>query len=47
MEKLELRVMQSSLIVEDNDMYVEGLVNKTESWSHTLGVRKKFKENVC
>lgn len=48
MEKLELRVMSSSLTVnpDGEDMVVEGLVNKTESWSHTLGKRKKFKEKI-
>ena len=47
MERLELRVMQSSIATNDEDLIVEGLVNKTESWSHTLGVRKKFKEKIC
>lgn len=47
MERLELRVMQSSIVTNDEDLIVEGLVNKTESWSHTLGVRKKFKEKIC
>lgn len=47
MEKLELRVIQSSIVTNDDELVVEGLVNKTESWSHTLGVRKKFKEKIC
>ena len=47
MEKLELRVMQTSISTEGSDMIVEGLVNKTESWSHTLGMRKKFREKIC
>ena len=47
MEKLELRVMQTSIATDSTDMVVEGLVNKTESWSHTLGMRKKFREKIC
>lgn len=47
MEKLELRVMQTSITTDNTDMIVEGLVNKTESWSHTLGMRKKFREKIC
>lgn len=47
MEKLELRVMQTSIATDNTDMVVEGLVNKTESWSHTLGMRKKFREKIC
>lgn len=46
MEKLELRVVHSSLTVNDNDLIVEGLVNRTESWSFTLGMRKKFREKI-
>lgn len=46
MEKLELRVAQSSLVASDDGLIVEGLVNKTESWSHTLGQRKKFREKI-
>lgn len=47
MEKLELRVMQTSIATDGTDMVVEGLVNRTESWSHTLGMRKKFREKIC
>ena len=48
MENMELRVLPSNLqFASDNDdLIVEGLVNRTESWSHELGIRKKFKERV-
>lgn len=46
MEKIELRIAQSSLTAEDNDLIVEGLVNKTESWSHMLGQKKRFREKI-
>lgn len=46
MEKLELRMMQTSISTNEDGMIVEGLVNKTESWSHVLGVRKKFREKI-
>lgn len=46
MDKLELRVIPTSLTIEDGDMVVEGLVNRTECWSHTLGIRKKFREKI-
>lgn len=46
MDKLELRVTPTSLTIEDGDMIVEGLVNRTECWSHTLGIRKKFREKI-
>lgn len=46
MEKLELRMMQTSISTNEDGMVVEGLVNKTESWSHVLGVRKKFREKI-
>lgn len=47
MENMELRVLESSISAHsDGEMIVEGLVNKTESWSHELGLRKKFREKV-
>lgn len=48
MEKMELRVLPSNLqfASENDDLIVEGLVNRTESWSHELGMRKKFRERV-
>lgn len=46
MEQIELRVLDSQLTVNEEDMIVEGLVNKTEAWSHTLGQRKKFREKI-
>ena len=47
MKKLEVRLINSSLNVEDDSLVVEGLVNETEKWSHVLGVRKKFRERIC
>lgn len=46
MEQIELRVLDSNLTVNEEEMIVEGLVNRTESWSHTLGHRKRFKEKI-
>ena len=46
MKKLEVRLLNSSLSVEDDSLVVEGLVNETEKWSHVLGVRKKFREKI-
>jgi len=46
MEKLELRFTPSNLTMNDDGLSVEGLVNQTGAWSHTLGVRKKFKEKI-
>lgn len=46
MQKIELRMMPSSLTVTDEGLCVEGLVNKTDSWSRTLGVAKRFKEKI-
>ena len=43
MKKLEVRLINSALNVEDESLVVEGLVNETEKWSHVLGVRKKFR----
>lgn len=47
MKKLEVRLLNSSLNVQDDSLVVEGLVNETEKWSHVLGVRKKFREKIC
>lgn len=46
MEKLELRILPTTLTTEDDGMYVEGLVNETEKLSHVLGIRKKFREKI-
>lgn len=47
MKSMELRVLPSNLLFSDEqDLIVEGLVNRTESWSHELGIRKKFKERI-
>lgn len=43
---MELRFIPTSFETSDDTLKVEGLVNKTESWSHTLGVRKKFREKI-
>lgn len=45
-EKIELRLQPLNLKTEDEQMIVEGLVNKTESWSQTLGNVKRFKEKI-
>ncbi len=45
-EKLELRVLDSDISVNEEDMVVEGLVNQTGAWSHQLGQRKKFVEKI-
>ena len=47
MKKLEVRLLNSSLNVQDDSLVVEGLVNETEKWSHVLGIRKKFRERIC
>lgn len=46
MEKMEFRILPTTLTTTDEGMFVEGLVNQTEKLSHTLGVRKKFKEKI-
>lgn len=47
MEKMELRVLSSSTeFTSNDDLVVEGLVNETGSWSHVLGNRKKFREQI-
>lgn len=44
--KMELRMSNFELIENDGEMIVEGYVNKTNQWSQTLGIRKKFKERI-
>lgn len=46
MEDIELRVHPSEFRINDELLLVEGLVNKTEEWSHLLGTNKKFKEKI-
>ena len=48
MEKMELRSYTSNVSFnsESDELIIEGLVNKTESWSNVLGVRKKFIEKI-
>lgn len=45
-EKIELRLQPLNVTTEDEQMIVEGLVNKTESWSQMLGNVKRFKEKI-
>lgn len=45
MEKMEIRSI-TSLNANADNMSVEGLVNKTDSWSNILGNKKKFREKV-
>lgn len=44
--KMEFRVQQINLSTEGEMMIVEGLVNKTDTWSETLGNVKRFKEKI-
>ena len=44
--ELELRFVSTTLDTSSGSLKVEGLVNKTESWSHVLGTRKKFREKI-
>lgn len=47
MNNMEIRFQTSDLTTTDEGvMLVEGLVNKTESWSNELGQRRKFKEKI-
>lgn len=46
MEQIELRVLSSELNTNEEDMVVEGIVNKTGDWSHTLGRAKRFREKI-
>ena len=46
MQDIELRVHPSEFRIDDELLLVEGLVNKTEEWSHLLGTRKRFKEKI-
>lgn len=45
MEKIELRssILEAS---EDGELFVSGIVNKTETWSGILGKKRKFREKV-
>ena len=44
--KLEFRVQKMNLRTDGEMMIVEGLVNKTETWSQMLGNVKRFKEKI-
>lgn len=46
MEKLELRFVDAELSSTEDGLRVSGYVNKTNQWSETLGVRKKFVERI-
>lgn len=47
MENIEIRFMTSDLVTTDDGvMLVEGLVNRTDSWSNELGQRRKFTEKI-
>lgn len=48
MEKIEIRLLDNNLNFEENEdgLYVEGIVNETEQWSHELGLRRKFVEKI-
>ncbi|MGL5624106.1 HK97 family phage prohead protease, partial [Cetobacterium sp.] len=45
MERIELR-STANLSLSEDELFVEGLVNKTNTWSEVLGSRKKFREKV-
>lgn len=45
-QKLELRSNNFQLTKTDEGLKVSGYVNKTNQWSETLGVRKKFVERI-
>lgn len=47
MNNMEIRFLTSDLTTTDEGvMLVEGLVNKTESWSNELGQKRKFREKI-
>lgn len=47
MQDIELRVHPSQFKIEDDELLlVEGLVNKTEEWSHMLGTKQRFREKI-
>lgn len=46
MQKLELRFNDMEMESNDEGLKVSGYVNKTNQWSQTLGVRKKFVEKI-
>lgn len=45
MERMELRI-NDTVSINAETLFVEGLVNKADSWSNVLGNRKKFREKV-
>ena len=47
MENFEMRMNPTSIsTTEDGKMYCEGLVNGTETWSHEMGIHRKFVEKI-
>ena len=46
MEKMEIRSLASLNASSGDELRVEGLVNKTGSWSEVLGGRRKFRERI-
>lgn len=46
MEKMEIRSLASLNASSGDELKVEGLVNKTGSWSEVLGGRRKFRERI-
>lgn len=47
MKNFEMRMNPTSISTsEDGKMYCEGLVNGTETWSHEMGIHRKFVEKV-
>lgn len=46
MKKMEFRVQKLNLSTDNETLIVEGLVNKTETWSQMLGTVKRFKEKI-
>ena len=44
--EFELRFVPTTLDTSGDTLKVEGLVNQTDSWSHVLGVKKKFREKI-
>lgn len=43
---MEVRSISTDLTINEENLSVEGLVNKTEEWSKVLGNRRKFREKV-
>jgi len=47
MENIELRLIPTEISVDDDgNLYCEGLVNQTDSWSQELGLNRKFVEKI-